>query len=203
MRQHGSYAAASRPRAHRTSRGGQVHDGARGRGGARPVCGGRRRRRASGSSSRAGSRRGTARRAGGSSGSGCATPARWPDSSSRPASTSSSPTCSRRTPSRSTVSLLPGCVVVRLTVPLEEAWRRASTRPVWLTDDEFVALHEADALSAPAADHEPRRERPRPRRAGEGRRLPVGAGPASRVTYARGGSTTRGCRAARSREETA
>jgi predicted kinase len=50
--------------------------------------------------------------------------------------------------------LLPGCVVVRLTVPLEEAWRRASTRPVWLTDEEFVALHEADALSAPAADHE-------------------------------------------------
>jgi predicted kinase len=45
--------------------------------------------------------------------------------------------------------LLPGCLVVHLTVPLEEARRRAATRTVWLTDEEFVALHVADA----SADH--------------------------------------------------
>jgi hypothetical protein len=48
---------------------------------------------------------------------------------------------------------LPGCLVVRLTVPLDEARRRAATRAVWLTDEEFVALHEADGAAAPAADH--------------------------------------------------
>jgi predicted kinase len=48
---------------------------------------------------------------------------------------------------------LPGCLVVRLTVPLDEAWRRAATRAQWLTDEEFVALYEADAAAAPAADH--------------------------------------------------
>ena len=49
--------------------------------------------------------------------------------------------------------LLPGCVVVRLTVPLEEARRRAATRQVWLTDEEFGALHRADAAAHLAADH--------------------------------------------------
>ena len=49
--------------------------------------------------------------------------------------------------------LLPGCVVVRLTVPLDEAWRRAATRAVWLTDEEFVALHRADAEAGLAVDH--------------------------------------------------
>lgn len=44
-------------------------------------------------------------------------------------------------------------VVVHLTVTLEEAWRRAATRTVWLTDDEFVALHRADASLGPGADH--------------------------------------------------
>lgn len=49
--------------------------------------------------------------------------------------------------------LLPGCLVVHLTVPLEEARRRAATRTVWLTDEEFVGLHEADAAADLAADH--------------------------------------------------
>ncbi|GAA2470970.1 AAA family ATPase [Terrabacter carboxydivorans] len=53
--------------------------------------------------------------------------------------------------------LLPGCLLVHLTVPVAEAWRRAGTRPVWLTDAEFVALHEADAslvrADGLAADH--------------------------------------------------
>jgi len=49
--------------------------------------------------------------------------------------------------------MLPGCLVVHLTVPLEEAWRRAATRTVWLTDAEFIALHEADAAADLAADH--------------------------------------------------
>lgn len=49
--------------------------------------------------------------------------------------------------------VLPGCVVVHLTLPLEEARRRAATRPVWLTDAEFVALHHADAAAELAADH--------------------------------------------------
>jgi hypothetical protein len=44
-------------------------------------------------------------------------------------------------------------VVVHLTVTLEEAWRRAATRTVWLTDDEFVALHRADASLGRGADH--------------------------------------------------
>lgn len=37
--------------------------------------------------------------------------------------------------------LLPGVVVVRLSLRLEEAWRRASLRTVYLTDAEFDALH--------------------------------------------------------------
>jgi adenylylsulfate kinase-like enzyme len=49
--------------------------------------------------------------------------------------------------------LLPGCVVVRLTVPLDEARRRAATRTLWLTDDEFVTLHRDDAGAGLAVDH--------------------------------------------------
>lgn len=49
--------------------------------------------------------------------------------------------------------LLPGCVVVHLQVPLEEARRRAATRPRWLTDQEFLMLHRADAAAALGADH--------------------------------------------------
>jgi hypothetical protein len=48
---------------------------------------------------------------------------------------------------------LPGCLIVHLTVGFPEALRRAATRKVWLTDDEFRMLHEADAASPPAADH--------------------------------------------------
>lgn len=49
--------------------------------------------------------------------------------------------------------LLPGVVVVRLAVSFEEAERRARTRPVHLTDEEFVMLHrqQSDPL---AVDHE-------------------------------------------------
>lgn len=42
---------------------------------------------------------------------------------------------------------LPGCLVVHLAVPLEEARARAATRTVYLTDDEFDLLH--DLVSSP------------------------------------------------------
>ncbi len=48
---------------------------------------------------------------------------------------------------------LPGCLVVRLTISLPEALRRAATRQVWLTDQEFRDLHQTDAESPLAADH--------------------------------------------------
>lgn len=48
---------------------------------------------------------------------------------------------------------LPECVVVRLAVSLSEALRRASSRRVWLTDEEFRLLYEADAARPPQADH--------------------------------------------------
>jgi predicted kinase len=48
---------------------------------------------------------------------------------------------------------LPGCLVVHMTVGLPEAMRRAASRKVWLTDDEFLMLHEADAANPPHADH--------------------------------------------------
>ena len=47
---------------------------------------------------------------------------------------------------------LPDCLVVRLTVDLVEARRRAGTRPVWLTAGEFALLHERDAADPPRAD---------------------------------------------------
>jgi hypothetical protein len=40
-----------------------------------------------------------------------------------------------------------------MTVSFPEALRRAASRKVWLTDDEFRMLHEADAANPPAADH--------------------------------------------------
>jgi predicted kinase len=42
---------------------------------------------------------------------------------------------------------LPDCVVLHLALPLGDARERASTRPVYLTDDEFDHLH--DLLSVP------------------------------------------------------
>lgn len=48
---------------------------------------------------------------------------------------------------------LPGCVIVHMTVEFPEAMRRAASRKVWLTDDEFRMLHEADTANPPAADH--------------------------------------------------
>lgn len=49
---------------------------------------------------------------------------------------------------------LTGCVIVRLSVSIDEARRRAATRPVHLTDAEFHALHERDRAAPPAVDHE-------------------------------------------------
>jgi predicted kinase len=48
---------------------------------------------------------------------------------------------------------LPGCLIVHMTVGFPEAMRRAASRKVWLTDDEFRMLHEADAANPPDADH--------------------------------------------------
>jgi hypothetical protein len=48
---------------------------------------------------------------------------------------------------------LPGCLIVHMTVGLPEAIRRAASRKIWLTDDEFRMLHEADATNPPDADH--------------------------------------------------
>jgi predicted kinase len=50
--------------------------------------------------------------------------------------------------------LLPDAVVVHLQVSLEEARRRAATRSVYLTDEEFEALHFGDRTRPPAADHQ-------------------------------------------------
>lgn len=49
--------------------------------------------------------------------------------------------------------LVPGVVVVRLSVSLEEAWRRARTRKVYLTDREFESLH-LDQSAPLAVDHQ-------------------------------------------------
>jgi len=48
---------------------------------------------------------------------------------------------------------LPGCLIVHMRLGLPEAMRRAASRKVWLTDDEFRMLHEADAANPPDADH--------------------------------------------------
>ncbi|TDD55426.1 hypothetical protein E1263_26100 [Kribbella antibiotica] len=45
------------------------------------------------------------------------------------------------------------CLIVHMTVGFPEAVRRAASRKVWLTDDEFQMLHEADAADPPHADH--------------------------------------------------
>ena len=49
---------------------------------------------------------------------------------------------------------LPGCLIVRLHVALAEARRRAGTRRVYLTDDEFEDLHKHDRCNPPPADHQ-------------------------------------------------
>ena len=49
--------------------------------------------------------------------------------------------------------LVPNILVVHLQVLLPEAQRRAATRVVHLTWEEFVALHEADRSASLAADH--------------------------------------------------
>lgn len=47
---------------------------------------------------------------------------------------------------------LPDCLIVHLVVAFTESSRRATTRPVWLTDDEFALLHRLDADDPPNAD---------------------------------------------------
>lgn len=48
--------------------------------------------------------------------------------------------------------LLPGCRVVRLSAPLDEARRRDASRVQWLTVTEFDALHGDDARRPPPVD---------------------------------------------------
>ncbi|WP_431873735.1 hypothetical protein [Micromonospora marina] len=47
---------------------------------------------------------------------------------------------------------LPSCLIVHLRASLDEARRRASTRRVWLTDEEFDMLHRRDQESPPDVD---------------------------------------------------
>jgi predicted kinase len=47
---------------------------------------------------------------------------------------------------------LPGCLVVHLRISLEDARRRAATRTVYLSNDEFEALHHADQDDPPEAE---------------------------------------------------
>ncbi len=47
---------------------------------------------------------------------------------------------------------LTGCLIVHLQISLDEARRRAATRKVYLTTDEFEALHRGDAENPPEAD---------------------------------------------------
>ncbi|MEP6981315.1 MAG: hypothetical protein ABJA16_11185 [Nakamurella sp.] len=49
--------------------------------------------------------------------------------------------------------LLPECLVVRLVVAFAEAQRRAATRKVFLTAQEFEQLHRADRSAPPLSDH--------------------------------------------------
>lgn len=49
---------------------------------------------------------------------------------------------------------LPDCLIVHLAVAMNEARRRAATRTVWLTDNEFEALHDADQSHPPDADRQ-------------------------------------------------
>jgi len=48
---------------------------------------------------------------------------------------------------------LRGCLLVHLTVTPAEAHRRAATRRVWLTEEEFDHLHRVDTENPPPADH--------------------------------------------------
>lgn len=48
---------------------------------------------------------------------------------------------------------LRGCLLVHLTATVTEAHRRAATRRVWLTEEEFDQLRRADAEDPPPADH--------------------------------------------------
>ena len=49
---------------------------------------------------------------------------------------------------------LPDCLIVHLAVAMNEARRRAATRTVWLTDDEFEALHDGDHTNPPDVDRQ-------------------------------------------------
>lgn len=50
-------------------------------------------------------------------------------------------------------SLLPDLLVVHFILTVEEARSRAATRPLYITDEEFGMLHDADARLPPLSDH--------------------------------------------------
>lgn len=68
-------------------------------------------------------------------------PPRSPATSPAPHSTSSLRTCWIPQSLAEYRRLVPRLLVVRLAVSLEEARRRARTRTVYLTDEEFMTLH--------------------------------------------------------------
>jgi predicted kinase len=47
---------------------------------------------------------------------------------------------------------MPTCRIVHLVVDIDEARRRAATRRIWLTDEEFELLHRRDSAHPPDAD---------------------------------------------------
>jgi hypothetical protein len=47
---------------------------------------------------------------------------------------------------------LPSCLIVHLVVGVEEARRRANTRKIWLTEEEFELLHRRDSADPPGVD---------------------------------------------------
>lgn len=49
--------------------------------------------------------------------------------------------------------LLPGCLIVRLYLPLDEAHRRAEMRIIDLADEEFQSQHAQDLNQPPPANH--------------------------------------------------
>ncbi|HEV7964342.1 MAG TPA: hypothetical protein VGP57_17510 [Actinoplanes sp.] len=48
---------------------------------------------------------------------------------------------------------LPACLIVHLVAGSGEALRRARTRRIWLTNEEFELIHERDRAFPPEADH--------------------------------------------------
>jgi hypothetical protein len=49
---------------------------------------------------------------------------------------------------------LPGCLIVRLVITFDEAVRRANSRTIFLTDEEFARLHRQDRQQQLSVDHD-------------------------------------------------